>query len=125
MKRAVFLVYDVILIERARSGALRFPAVPYPRSLKWRLQKARNIVSSFSGFRCFIVSFHHVLHLLSIPEADRHKTGDRTFSGYFGMKNLVGIRRGQMWKRPVKIVGRTIRDSGQTLKEIELGYVNT
>jgi hypothetical protein len=63
--------------------------------------------------------------LLSIPEADKHETGDRAFSGYDGMKNLVGIRRGQMWKRPVRVVERTIRDSGQTLKEIELEYVNT
>jgi len=63
--------------------------------------------------------------LLSIPKADRHETGDRALNSYGRMKNLMGIRRGQMWKRPVRVVERTIRDSGQTLKEIELGYVNT
>ena len=51
----------------------------------------------------FVVSLYNVLHLLSIPEADRHETGNREFNSHDGMKNLGEMGRGRVWRRPVKI----------------------
>ena len=55
-----------------------------------------------------------------IPEADRHETGDRALNSHDGMKNLVGIKRGRVWRRPVKIKELETKNRVVgTLREIE------
>ena len=71
----------------------------------------------------FVVSLYFVLHLLSIPEADRYETGDRALNSHDGMKNLGEIGRGRVWRRPVKIKELETKNRVVgTLREIE--FVN-
>ena len=63
-----------------------------------------------------------IFHLSYIPQTNRNKTGNGKLSSIGDeMKNLRGIERGRVWRRPVKIKELETKNKViGTLREIDL-----